>query len=640
MTDDEAKIAGDGPLGMNQPIDRRDFLNSTLLASGSLLLGALAPSQLLAKEEDWDGYGGVGDYRTSHGNTAAVMNAGHKIRDHAYDEVPNDVTDTGETYDCAIVGGGISGIAAALLFLRQAGPGRTCIVLDNHAIFGGEAKRNEFDVDGERVVAHQGSAFFPIPYPRSFIGQFYESIGVDWRKFQYQTWKPGTKEMPLPRTPYGSDAPTYGFYFGARFGQRPGMWLNDPWGKKLEGAPLPAGDREELLRWHGGGEPDEKWKAPVFAGDEVSRRLDTMTLEQYLMDRYGMRRETVRTYLSPVEGGGYGLGPDVLSAYCAYAPDVLHPLDISEESGAQMFPGGNAGFARHMVKTLLPDAIQGPETLEGVCRGAVRFDALDRAGAAARIRLGATVGWVKHAGDPAKAERVRLVYGREGKFYSLRARAVVMAGGSWTSKHIVRDLPAGHREAYGQFYRSPCLMANVAVRNWRFLYNMGISGCRWFEGTGNYMEVRKLATFGPGAAAIGPDSPLALTVKILFSQPGKPIDEQGDMGRAELLTTSFREYERRLREQFTEMFARSGFDASRDIAGIILNRWGHAYVNPQPGFFFGRDGKPAPREILRQAPFGRIAFANTDLEGLMDHRNSILEAKRAVGQLLDQGLAG
>ncbi len=640
MTDDNAKTPGDNALGMNQPIDRRDFLNSTLLASGSLLLGAMAPSQLLAKEEDWDGYGGVGDYRASNGNTAAVMNAGHKIRDHAYDDPPAEVTDTGETYDCAIVGGGISGIAAALLFLRQAGPGRTCIVLDNHAIFGGEAKRNEFDVDGERVVAHQGSAFFPIPYPRSFIGGFYESIGVDWRKFQYQAWKPGTREMPLPRTPYGSDAATYGFYFGARFGQRPGMWLNDPWGKKLEGAPIPALDREELLRWHAGGEQGDRWKPPVFAGDEISRRLDTMTLERYLMDRHGLRLETVRTYLSPVEGGGYGLGPDVLSAYCAYAPDMLHPLDISEENGAQMFPGGNAGFARHMVKTLLPDAIEGAETLEGVCRGAVRFDALDGAGAAARVRLGATVGWVKHEGDPAKAEWVRLVYARGGRSFSLRARTVVMAGGSWTSKHIVRDLPAGHREAYAKFYRSPCLMANVAVRNWRFLYNMGISGCRWFEGTGNYMEVRKLATFGPGAAAIGPDSPVALTVKILFAHPGMPIAEQGDRGRAELLTTSFREYERRLREQFTEMFARSGFDASRDIAGIVLNRWGHAYVNPQPGFFFGRDGKPAPREILRQAPFGRIAFANTDLEGAMDHRNSILEAKRAVGQLLDRVLTG
>jgi len=36
----------------------------------------------------------------------------------------------------------------------------------------------------------------------------------------------------------------------------------------------------------------------------------------------------------------------------------------------------------------------------------------------------------------------------------------------------------------------------------------------------------------------------------------------------------------------------------------------------------------------------RIAFANTDLAGAMDHRFSILEAQRAVQQLLDQVIAG
>jgi spermidine dehydrogenase len=105
-----------------------------------------------------------------------------------------------------------------------------------------------------------------------------------------------------------------------------------------------------------------------------------------------------------------------------------------------------------------------------------------------------------------------------------------------------------------------------------------------------------------------------------------------------MLSISFREYEQRIREQFDTMFAGAGFDAKRDIAGIILNRWGHAYLNPQPGFFFGDDGKRAPREVLRSAPFGRIAFANTDLAGAMDHRYSILEAHRAVGQLVDQVL--
>jgi spermidine dehydrogenase len=42
----------------------------------------------------------------------------------------------------------------------------------------------------------------------------------------------------------------------------------------------------------------------------------------------------------------------------------------------------------------------------------------------------------------------------------------------------------------------------------------------------------------------------------------------------------------------------------------------------------------------RGAPSGRIAFANTDLAGAIDHRFSILEAKRAIGQLLDQVLTG
>jgi hypothetical protein len=53
-----------------------------------------------------------------------------------------------------------------------------------------------------------------------------------------------------------------------------------------------------------------------------------------------------------------------------------------------------------------------------------------------------------------------------------------------------------------------------------------------------------------------------------------PTAAQCKKGRAELLSTSFRDYERRVREQFMDLFSRSGFDAGRDIAGIILNRWG------------------------------------------------------------------
>jgi spermidine dehydrogenase len=370
---------------------------------------------------------------------------------------------------------------------------------------------------------------------------------------------------------------------------------------------------------------------PKVQGDAASRHLDSMTLEQHLMEAYGLSRETVRTYLSPISGGGSGMGADVLSAYCEYAADVLLPWDYKR--GAQMFPGGNTGMARQILKQLISNALSGGTSMTDVCRASVQFGALDQPGSATRIRLRSTVISVQHAGPPERAETLDVVYERGSKLYRVRARTVILAGGSWTTKHIVRDLPQSCREAYAQFHRAPCLMANVAVRNFRFLDRLGLTECRWFEGIGNSITMRKVATLGSDPETINPDSPTVLTLKILFSNPGLSLEDQTVRGRTELLTTSFRSYEERIRDQFTAMFARAGFDANRDIAGIILNRWGHAYLSPQPGFFFGTGGKPGPGDVLRQNPYGRIAFANSDLAGIMDHRMSILEARRAVSQI-------
>jgi spermidine dehydrogenase len=639
--------------GMDRDITRRDFLNGALAGSGTVLLTSALPQQLLAhaaatpadpilEGNAWTGYGGVGDYANSNGNTAAVFEAGHQIRDGVFENLPASAIDTGESYDCVVVGGGISGLAAALMFQRKAGEGKTCLVLDNHPIFGGEAKRNEFLVDGHRLIGHQGSALFWPPYPHSFIARFYDSIGLKAPRLEYQKWASPEPEIPLARTPYLGSEP-YGLYFGPKFGQPQGVWVTDPWreksggekpgGKKLEGAPISAKAREELLRYQSADSATAQ--KPQYRGDAISRRLDTITLEDHMMEKYGITRETIRTF-SPDEGGGFGLGPDALSGYTAYAFDELGPIP---EDGTQMFPDGNSGIARLIAKTLIPESIAGSTSLEDVCRKQVNFAALDRAGAAARIRLDSTAVWVKHDGDPAKSESVTVAYTRGGKAYRVKARSVVMAGGSWTTRHIVRDLPEDRKEAYSQFHRSPCMVANVAVRNWRFLYKMGISGCQWFEGLGSYMQVRKLALCGADSPTIGPDSPVVLAIKVLYTYPGKTAEEQGHMGRAEMISTPFREYERQIRQQFTEMFASSGFDASRDLAGIILNRWGHAYASPAPGFYFGKDGKPAPGDVLRAAPFGRIAFANTDLSGTPDHKSSILEGDRAVEQLLDLVLA-
>lgn len=609
---------------MREPITRRDFINGTLLAGAGVVLGHAAQAPAAGAAASWDGYGGVGDYARAHGNMYDVIAVAHRMRDGDFDKQVATAHDTGEIFDLVAIGGGISGLAAAVFFQKKRGG--SCLVLDNHAIFGGEAKRNEFSVDGQTLVAHQGSAIFLVPRRGGYTDAFYNLIGMDRSAFEYQT----CAELPLAHSPY-EEPQQYGFYFGPQFGQRPGVWVMDPWGRSLAGAPLADDVKAELLRSRVVANPAP---APATEGDAISRQLDSITLEEHLMARHQISRETVRTFLSPVEGGGYGLGPDVLSAYCNYAIETQFPGDGDEQLGDQMFPDGNSGFARLMVKTLIPDAIGGARTVDAVWQNRVQFAALDRAGQATRIRLNATVVRVAHAGQPGQAPHVVITYVKGNRLFRLKARAVVMAGGSWTTKHIVADLPDSHRAAYAQFYRSPCLMANIAVRNWRFLYKLGMSGCRWFEGLGNYLSVRKLAKVGSIRPTLDPDAPTVLTIKVLFAQPGLPIEAQGSRGRAQLLGTSFAQYERAWREQLGDMFAAGGFDPRRDIAGIILNRWGHAYVNPQPGFFFGTNGQPAPRDVLRNAPHGRIAFANTDLAGAMDHRNSIREADRAVDQSL------
>jgi len=117
------------------------------------------------------------------------------------------------------------------------------------------------------------------------------------------------------------------------------------------------------------------------------------------------------------------------------------------------------------------------------------------------------------------------------------------------------------RRSYDQFNYSPYMVANVAVRNWRFLYDLGISSASWFEGFGRYVNVRKSATFGVDSPVAGPDLPTVLTLFIDFAKPGLPALAQGQLGRTELLSTPFMDYERRIREQLTDMFATSGFDA-------------------------------------------------------------------------------
>ena len=640
-------------LGLNEPISRRDFLDGMLMTSAAFAAGAACPFPLAAQGQSptqgpapvagWTGYSGEGDYKGSAGNTEQVLQGAHGVRDGKFDKEPTDFTETNEVYDCVVVGGGHAGLSAGLFFSKQADAQRTCLILDNAHIFGGVAKRNEFNVDGHTLYAPQASVHFQPPYPDSFLHTVYETMGLDWDAFKtYQKWQGPSPEIKVPRSPYGeghvNGKAALGFYFGEKFGQKPGKWVIDPWSKNLEGTPFPEQLKKEMIARH-----EEKPVVPPlvydFPGDAISRQLDSMTLEDYFCRTYGVSRDTIRLMDAYEAAGGFGLGPDALSAYLLYEWSKIIPtVDDSMATGIQMFPGGNSGMTRLMVKTMIPNAIEGPRTMEAVWKNRVNYAALDNPGQRVRLRLDSTAVRVEHIGEPAKAELVSVVYYDDGKLYRVKARTVVMAGGGWITKHVVRDLDETRKASYDSFIYSPYMTVNVAVRNWRFLYNLGISSAQWFDGFGRFVNVRKNALFGVDTDTVGPDQPTVLTFFIDFTKPGMPARAQGQLGRAEILSTPFADYERRMREQMTEMFAGSGFDAKRDIAGIVMNRFGHAFINPQPGFFFGSDGKPAARDALRNGPFGRIAFSHCDLVGAMDHRNAYMESHRAVSQLLDRVL--
>src|SRR5271157_423312 len=118
----------DRALGMGARITRRDFLNGVALTAGAAVVPAIIPPEMWAaaaadlqsEAQDVPGYypPAKTGLRGDHPGSFETM---HKVRDGAFwDDAPKAV-DTGESYDLVIVGGGISGLAAAHYFRKAAG---------------------------------------------------------------------------------------------------------------------------------------------------------------------------------------------------------------------------------------------------------------------------------------------------------------------------------------------------------------------------------------------------------------------------------------------------------------------------------------------------------------------------------------
>jgi len=616
-------------------ITRRDFLNGALLGAGAFLLELPAPLRLFAQTSQGEGFGGIGDYASSNGNTAAVIKAFMAIENGDYTSLSSDAVNTGETYDLVIVGGGLSGLGAAYEFNKSSSKKAKCLILENHQIFGGAAKRNEFMVQGERLIGPQASnAFGVIDHPGIPGYDIYRELDIP-TNFTYGELPPQLKPIDFDATNFGYrlwfDSKSIGYYYAGQGPVTAGKWVSDFWENKLEGTPYSEKVRKDFLRWRNISDRQ-------YEGDDYNRWLDSMTYKDYLERILKLDPEITR-YADPVLASVVGLGCDVISAYAARQvsmpgfPEFQGHRSL-RNSHWHSFPGGNDGFSRYFIKALMPDAIDGNKSFADIHNRRVRFPALDREGNKVRLRLASSVVRVEQENSAVKGQNIAISYLRDGKLYRLKARSVVMACGSRLTRKVVSGLPVSHVEAYSQFHVSPILVANVALTNWRFLYRLGLTACKWFSGFGFSCNIRKPMYVGNYRPPLHPDKPTLLTFYISFHQPGLSVEEQGEGGRKKLLGTSFAEFESRIIGQMKQLFSDAGFDEGKDVAGIILNRWTYAYVNPQPGFYFGKESKPAARDVIRK-PFGSIAFAHAELNGHQHWVAAVDEGRRATRQAME-----
>ncbi|HKF25147.1 MAG TPA: twin-arginine translocation signal domain-containing protein, partial [Candidatus Acidoferrum sp.] len=117
----------DKKLGMDRRISRRDFLNGVAVGTGGAVASSALPPFALdafagsGAAQDRPGYypPALTGLRGSH---AGSFEAAHAERDGRSPAKNATATDTGEAYDLVIVGGGISGLAAAH-FWRSRNPG-------------------------------------------------------------------------------------------------------------------------------------------------------------------------------------------------------------------------------------------------------------------------------------------------------------------------------------------------------------------------------------------------------------------------------------------------------------------------------------------------------------------------------------
>ena len=636
---------------MHRKITRRDFINGLAVTAGA----AMMPWHLLGEnaQEKSSAYypPALTGMRGSHPGS---FETAHSLRDGMFWDSAGRPEDTGEAYDLIIVGGGISGLAAAHFYRKAVGNNARILILDNHDDFGGHAKRNEFHVNNAFRLGFGGTFSIESPAPYSAVAKgVIEELGIDvasyanyFDKKLYPSWALHPKFF-FDKETFGVDklvvnpTPRGGNESGDSAGQSrklPKEFLAD--------APIADQAKRDLQRLL----DDPKDYYPGLTSDEKKTKLARISYAGYLTEVAGVHEDLVKMYQA-IPHPLFGVGIDAVAAQDAWGFDLPGFAGLKLEPGAGKgmnrdaipneeaekyffhFPDGNASIARLLVRKLIPAVIPG-RSWQDVVLTKADYSKLDDSSSPVRIRLNSTAVRVKHVGDVTAAKEVEVTYARSGKVYTAKAKNSVLACWHVVIPYICEDIPDKQKEALASAQKVPLLYTNVAIRNWTPFQRVGANSiyAPGMYHTGVNLDLP--VSIGGYKCAQNPQEPIVVHMMKAACKPGLPARQQHSAGRMELYTTTFEDMERKIRNQLARTLGPGGFDPARDIAVITVNRWPHGYAYEYNSLWdpFWLEGGVSPCEIARK-PFGRIAIANADAGAYAYTDEAINQAYRAIGEI-------